>query len=86
MPFGYKQKTNWYDSYFAKGMEIPDSASATCSTPLSCRQDGQRPDRPHHGGNGCEHSRRQKGDVHAHLLLRMKPVLLPPPTRLTASP
>lgn len=40
MPFGYKQKTNWYDSYFAKGIEIPDSASATCTTPLSVGKTG----------------------------------------------
>ena len=40
MSFGYKKITNWYDSYFAKGMEIPDSASATCTTPLSAGKTG----------------------------------------------
>lgn len=40
MGFGFKNKTNWYDQYFEKGITIPSTSSATCANPLPVGKTG----------------------------------------------
>lgn len=40
MGFSYKDKTNWYDQYFEKGITIPSTGTDTCENPLPIGKTG----------------------------------------------